>query len=224
MPGNRAAAQAFILKYIYKIAPLSDNVKIYKNIFAVMTDKDFGEFIDDLESGKKFLVLIAPNFTKTGITVENNLDIAEELKHNFFERIWIEGNEEIPTYLTPIPYMILDLPNTRASQMLTKKISVPKHNKVIDSLTGQPTGESKGAKISYPELQVASAMGLNNCMIELMKYRGGDARGGAAMAGMLSKYGRATIDNLSHFASGVESTFTFKTFLTAAHLKNTLNP
>lgn len=218
MAGNRAQAQNFIIKYIHKIAG-TENAAIYEKLFANMTDKDFDKFMEDLESEKRFLVIIVPNFTKTPLSVENNLAIAEELGHRFFQRIWIEGKDDTPTYLTPNEYLIVDLPLRRASQMLNKKISVPPHNRIIDALTGQPTGESKGAKISYPELQVAAAMGLDNCMIELMKYRGGDTRGNAALTGMLSKYGTANLKTLSPYAGGVESTKTLKTFLTAAHLR-----
>lgn len=222
MPGKRSEAQTFILKYISKITRSEENVEIYKKLFAAMSDEDFDVFMNDLESGKKFLVLIMPNFSKVSIDVENNLAVAKELGHDFFQKVWIEGKEDTPTYLTPIPYMVVDLPVRRASQLLIKKISVPKHNKVIDSLTGQPTGESKGAKISYPELQVAAAMGLDNCMIELMKYRGGDAKGGAALNGMISRHGRANLKTLSQFSSGVESTNTLRTFLNSAHLRSTL--
>lgn len=222
MANNRAAAEAVILKYVGMIAPKSENVDIYKKIFAAMTDKDFDEFIKDLEAKRKFITIIAPNFTESGITVENNLKIADKLGHKFFQRLWIEGDKDKPTYLTPIEYLVVDLPLRRASQTLTKKISVPKHNRVIDSLTGQPTGESKGAKISYPEVQLASAMGLENCMVELMKYRGGDVRGGAALAGMISKYGRANMKALAPFASGVESTKSLKVLLSSAHLKSNL--
>ena len=98
----------------------------------------------------------------------------------------------------------------------------PDHNKSIDAVSGQVTGESKGAKISYPELQICAAMGMDNSMIELMKYRGGDAKGGMALNAMLNKYGAANLNTLSNYASGVGSTNTLKTFLTAAHLKSTL--
>lgn len=222
MAKNRQAAQSFIIEYIGKLTEGTNNAKIYEDLFAVMTDSDFDQFMSDLGSGKKFLAIIVPNFSGKGLTIERNLEIADELGHEFFQRIWIEGKGDIPTYLTPNKYLVVDLPVRRQSQILVKKISVPKHNRVIDSLTGQPTGESKGAKISYPELQVCAAMGLDNCMVELMKYRGGDARGGAALNGMMSKYGRANQATLSQYASGVESTQTLKTFLTACHLKSTL--
>lgn len=219
---NRAKAQAFIIEYVGKVTPGTENSAIYAKIFETMSDKDFDNFMADLSSGKKMLAVILPNFAKNGVTIEHNLKIADELGHKFFQRLWIEGKDETPTYLTPNEYLVVDLPVRRASQLLTKKISVPKHNRVIDSLTGQPTGESKGAKISYPELQVCAAMGLENSMVELMKYRGGDARGHAALNGLISKYGTASQSTLSNYASGVESTVTIKTFLLSAHLKSTL--
>lgn len=221
MAKNRKAAQDFILKYIEKITPKSGNRQFYENRFSQMNDKEFDQFMSDLESGKQKLFLTEPNFKDT-ITVENNLEIAKELGHDFFQQLWIKGKKGFPDHLTPIKYMVVDLPVRRASQILTKKISVPKNQKVIDALTGQPTGESKGAKISYPELQVLAAMGMESSLVELMKYRGGDNKGHVAYNAMLSKYGRANLDSLKNYSSGVESTTTLKTFLTAAHLKNTL--
>jgi len=219
---KRKETEEFIVKYIKKISPKSNNGSIYEELFKTMSDKDFDAFINDLETEVKFLVMTIPNFSKNDISVENNLSIAKELNHNFFEKIWIEGKEDMPTYLTPIEYLIVDLPLRRASQMLIKKISVPDDNRVIDAITGQPTGESKGAKISYPELQVASAMGLEKSMIELMKFRGGDIKGNNALNGLISKYGSANQETLMRYESGVESTNTVRTFLTACHLKSTL--
>jgi hypothetical protein len=219
---KRKEAEAFILKYLTKIAPKSGNDTIYKNLFSKMNDKEFDTFMSDLESGKKYLVFQLPNFKDTGVSTENNLAIAEELGHNFFQRLWVTGKKDTSDHLIPIENLILDLPVRRASQLLIKKISVPDDNRTIDAFTGQPTGESKGAKISYTELQVCAAMGLDNSMIELMKYRGGDNKGQIAFNTMLSRYGRVNLKAVEPYASGVESTKTLKTFLTSMMLKTTL--
>lgn len=223
MANNRLKVEAYLIKYIGKLTPGTNNADIYKKMFARMSDKEFDQFMKDLESKKIRLSVEMPNFGKAELSVERNLQIADEIGYSFFHKLWIEGRDDMPTYLTPIEYFCIDQPMRRASQLLTKKISVPKNNKVIDTMTGQPTGESKGAKISYPELQVLSAMGLDSTLIELMKYRGGDAKGRAAMTGMISRHGSARQDTLKHYASGVESTATLKTFLTSAHLRNTLD-
>lgn len=222
MAGNRAAATSFIVKYIGKLLPGSENAAIWKAKLEGMSDKEFSSFIDKLESGEEFLTIIAPNFGKQKLNTGNNIAIAEELGHNFFQRLWVSSTGDTPTYLTPIPYMVVDMPVFRASRMLTKKISVPKHNRVIDALTGQPTGESKGGRVSYPEVQLCAASGLDNCMVELLKYRGGDIKGNAALSGMIGKYGKANLTTLKQYASGVESTRTLKTFLTCMHLRSTL--
>lgn len=219
---NRTETENFILTYIGKLLPGDSNTNNYRDLFSKMSDTEFTTYIEDLAAERKYLILIAPNFSEHNLSIERNLDTAKELGHEFFQRIWIEGRGDIPTHLTPVPYMVVDLPMRRASQLLIKKISVPDDNKTIDSLTGQPTGASKGAKISYTELQVCAAMGLESSMVELMKYRGGDVKGFNAMNSMISKYGSANLKTLSNYASGVESTNTLKTFLTAMHLKSTL--
>lgn len=222
MPGNRKAAEDFIIKYIGKIAPGATNSEIYKNLFAEMTDADFEQFISDLESGKKFLPIIVPNFSNHGVTVENNLALAKELGHEFFQQLWYEGKNGDPSYLTPNKFLIVDLPVRRASQTLIKKISVPADNKTVDALSGQPTGDSKGARLSYPELQVCASMGLTKSMVELMKYRGGDNAGFTAMNAFISRYGKVNQEVLKKFSGGATATRTLKTFLTAAHLSSTL--
>jgi hypothetical protein len=222
MSGNRKKTELFIYEYIEKLLPNSGNLNIYKKLFASMSDEQFDSFMKDLESGKQILSIIAPNLSEFKLSTERNLAIADELGHNFFEHIWIEGKDDMPTYLTPITYMVVDLPLRRASQILIKKIRVPDDMRTVDTLTGQPTGESKGAKISYPELQVCAAMGLENTMVELMKYRGGDNKGNVAYNAMISKYGTANLKTLSNYTSGVESTKTLKTFLTCMHISTIL--
>lgn len=219
---NRKGAEAIILTYINKMLPGSENTQIYKDLFASMNDKEFDQFMKDLESGEKTLAVIDPNFSKNGLNTQRNIAIAKELGHNFFQRVWIEGEGDMGTYLTPIPYLVVDLPLRRQAQLLVKKISIPEDNKSIDDFTGQPTGKSKGSKISYPETQVLAAKGLNNCLLEMLKFRGGDVRGFDAMNTYISRNGGVSLKSIEHLATGVESTKTLKIFLQSMHLQNTL--
>lgn len=219
---NRKSAEDFIIQYIEKLLPGSDNVKIYRDLFSKMDDQQFDVFMKKLETKENRLAIISPNFGKQRLDVQRNLKIAKELGHRFFQRILIEGSGERPTYLTPIEYMVVDLPLRRQAQLLVKKISIPEDNKTVDQLTGQPTGSSKGSKISYPEIQVLAAMSLDNSLLELLKFRGGDIKGFNAMNKMISTTGGVSLDTIERFAGGVESTKTLKAYLTSMHLSNTL--
>lgn len=220
--GNRAAAQKFILAYIDKLLPGSENKKIYEDMFSKMSDKDFDAYIAKLENKQTRLVIVAPNMSKFKLDVKRNIEIGKELGHNFFQRIWMDSGDNTPKYLTPIPYLVVKLPLRRQAQILVKKISIPEDNKSVDYLTGQPTGSSKGAKISYPELQVLAARGLDNMTVELIKYRGGDQTGFTAMNNSISKTGGVSLKALDTLGTRVKSTQTLSTYLTCMHYSNTL--
>ena len=222
MNRDRKSATEYILNNLEAILPGNSDTPRYKTFLEGMTDKAFEEYMHSLQTGERYVTLTAPNFGKVNLDLERNKKLADRLGVKLFHKLWIEGDENTPTYLTPLEYLVIKLPIRVASQRLAKKMSIPKTQRVINTLTGQPTGDSKGASISHPELRVCAAMGLENSMIELLKYRGGDIRGGAAMNASLMRTGRASLKTLAHFASGVESTSTLKTMLTSAMLKNTL--
>jgi hypothetical protein len=224
---NRKAAEDFIIEWIGKILPeennkVTENQQTYINLFASMDDTQFHDFMTKLDEGAIKLAIISPNFGSSRLTVNNNLDLAEELGHNFFERIWMSGDTDIPRYLSPVKYLIVDLPLKRQAQLLVKKISIPEDNKSIDDFTGQPTGKSKGSKISYPETQIMAAMNLDNNLVEMLKYRGGDIKGFDLMNASISKTGGVSLANMSHAYSKVRSTETLKTLLTSMHLSTTI--
>lgn len=219
---KRKETEAFILEHLGMMTKSRHTVDLYKQRFAQMSDKDFAVFIDNLKNKRELLVVYDPNFSEDGLDVEKNLAIAKKLGHDFFQRLVYESDGVLPGHVTPVKFMVLDLPTRRASQSIVKKAKVPPNNKVVDILTGQVTGASKGAKLSMPEIQYCRAMGLMNTLEETLKYRGGDIKGGNAYRAMIAKYGTANLTALRPYASGVESTKTLKAFLTGAHLKNNL--
>lgn len=222
MSGNRKAAEAVILEYVEKLLPGSANTQIYRDLFAAMSDQAFDVWMRRLEEGSSRLALIAPNLTQPKLTIERNLKLAQELGHPMFERIWINPGDDRPAYLSPIPYLVVELPLRRQAQLLVKKISIPEDNKSVDDMTGQPTGKSKGSKISYPETQIMAALKLDNCLTEMLKYRGGDVKGFDAMNASISKTGGVSLEAIGKLGTKVKSTETLSTLLTCMHLSNTL--
>jgi len=221
--GNRKAATEFILKYIDKLLPGNPNRARYEEMFTAMSDRQFDQFMQQLESGEVNLSIISPNLTKDRLDLERNLKIAKELNHEFFQRLVLTDPTTGMTYLTPIRYMVVDLPVRRQVQLLQKKVSIPENNKHVDDLSGQATGASKGSKISFPELQVLFAQNLDYTITELIKFRGGDAKGFNAMNRSIYETGGASIEHLGQAGTKVKSVTTLSTLLKAMHLDNTLD-
>lgn len=224
MAKNRKAAESTILKWVHQILPDDTNQIAYKNLFAMMDDDAFDDWMQKLKRGEIRLCMISPNQSKSRITIENNLRVADEIGHNFFEKIWMDGKQGAASYLSNVPYLVVTLPLRRQAQLLVKKISIPEDNQSVDNLTGQATGKSKGSKISYPELQILRSHNLDNCITELIKYRGGDQQGFQAMNDAIAKTGEVRLESIAALGTQVQSTVTLSTMLTSMHLSNTLIP
>ena len=223
MAGNRKAAEQIIIDMVEAILPGGGNRQVYETFFSKMNDKTFDQWMEDINTGKERPFIYVPNGSKHKLSTERNFAIAKKVGHSFFEKIWVDHDDpERPKYLTNVPYIILELPVRRQSQLLVKKISVPDNNRSIDQLTGQAAGGSRSARISYPELQFLMGMNLPNSLIEFMKYRGGDQGGFNAMNRTISTDGTVSLKGINHLATGVESTKTLSAYLTAMHLRNTL--
>lgn len=217
--GNRQKVENWVYEMIKQIDPTGINLKIYKEkVFGPMSDKDFHQYIQDLKSGKRHSVIYAPNYGPVKLDIRRNIAIGKKYGLNFFTRLWVEGKPGIPTHLSPVKAFVIPTRVKRQAQLVTKGVSVPKNMRTVNVLTGQPTGESQSAKMSMPELQLCASAGMVKSMEELMKWRGGDVRGGAALQAMLVRHGRASLNALKPFSSGVESTNYIGSLLTAAHI------
>jgi hypothetical protein len=222
MLGNRKAAEARILADIEKILPGSENPKYYQALFEGMDDQQFDAFMRALESGELTLSIIAPNFDEHQLDVKRNFATARQWGHAPFERVWMNDGDGTPMYLSNDPYPIMEVPVRRQAQLQDKKISVAEDAKSVDDLTGQPTGRSKGSKISFPELQLLAAQGLDDSIIELIKFRGGDTKGYNAFVDSLSGSGGVSLKAIQGMAGGVTSTQTLRTLLLCMHVTSTI--
>ena len=216
--GDRKAATQFILKHVEALFPGSKNKAIYQARFEKMSDRQFDEFMQRLKSGEEVLSLIAPNLFEKKLTIENNFKVAKEIGHEFFQRLRLTDHITGKTYITPLKYLVIDLPLRRQQQMLVKKISIPEDNRHIDELSGQPTGPSKGARISFPELQILFAQNMDKSLTELIKLRGGDEKAFRAMNNAVIETGGVSIDRIVAAGTKVKSTQTLATLLRAMHL------
>lgn len=205
------------------ILPGSQNTQIYADIFHVMSDEDFDKWIKKLIAKETYIAIIAPEKVGPQLSVANNLNVAKKWGHEFFERIWMDPKNGAPAFLSNDKYLVVDFPFKRQAQFLVKKISIPEDNRSIDNLTGQPTGKSKGSKISWPEVQIMAALGgFDNTIVEFIKFRGGDLQGFNAMNHSIHTTGGVTLSSIGVLGTRVKSVQSLSTLLTSMHLTNTL--
>ena len=214
--------QTYIINFIESVLPGAGNKEMYTQLFEAMSDVEFKKYMDKVIE-REHLDIIVPSMTENKLSTERNIAIARKLGHEFFERVWIKQTDpDKPSYLSDVKYMVIKLPVRRQAQHSIKGISTSDDNRKLDQISGQPTGDSKAAKISYPEAQLLNGMDMPIALIELLKGRGGDIGMFNAMKSMASKTGAISMDSIADRATGVESTKALHTFLTCAHLRNTL--
>lgn len=218
---NKAAAIDEIIEVCNAIYPYDESMKVLRAGLEKMSNEEFTAYLVRLRNEEDVIPLIVPNGKGPTLSLNRNLKIAKQIGHNFFQRLWLpDGNGG--EYLTPHECFIVQLPVRRMAQIISKKAQIPQDDKTIDDLTGQPTGASKGAKISFPEVQTYTALGLDDTLLEFMKYRGGDEAGYRAFTGSIKSNGGVSMDAVKHEAGGVTSVKTVSIYLTGMHLSNTL--
>lgn len=219
---NRKAATAECLKWIDKMVPGGKAVKDMEAVLNSLTDEQFDEYMQKLDSEEEVISLAIPNLGEDRIDLERMLDLGKELDHEFFEQLWLTDAKTGVTYLTPEKYLVVDLPLRRQQQLLSKKISIPENNRHVDEMTGQVTGDSKGASLSLPELQILRSQGLDRPVLEMIKVRGGDLKAFRAANRQIIETGGASIDSLMSAGTKVKSTETLSTLLKGMHIANNL--
>lgn len=223
MATPREEATAELLYFIDQFMPGSPNREIYEKRLKAMSNREFEEFITRLETGEEVLALFTPNFSEHRIEIERNFEIARQLDYPLYQHLYLTDPQTGKVSRTSVPHLVIDLPIRRQVQMLTKKISIPENNRVVDERTGQATGESKGASMSYPEIQINAAKGLDNMVLELIKARGGQAKLFHAMNQQIEETGSVDVSALAAQLPGtVKAAETLSVYLKAMHLDNNL--
>lgn len=217
---NRQQAEAKVFKWIDLIDPSGTNTKEYKTMFAKMSDDQFKVYMIKLRDKRDYVSIIIPNHKKSAVTVENNLKVAKMVGHNFFQRIWQVDPFTNLRYLSNPSYLVVYLPTRRQIQTLQNKISIPEDNTHVDELTDQPTGPSKGAAISQPEMLVLHSYGLDKGIDELMNIRAGNLTAMNAMDKQIRDVGGVSLARLKQMGTRVKSTQTLSDLLSAAHIRN----
>lgn len=223
MKADRAVLEKEILYFIDMFRPGSSNVDIYKDLFSRMNDKEFFSYIESLDNGN-ILPLYVPPAEEPLLTIDNLEKVAKALDFSYRQHLYLTDPGTGQVYKTQAKHFIGMLPVRRQVQMLVKKSSIPQSNHIVDERTGQATGESKGSRLSGPEINVNASKGLTNMVIELIKFRGGDEKSYNAMNKSIIETGEVSMASImAETPSTVKSNKTLHIYLKGGmHLKNTI--
>lgn len=232
MSKKREKVTKFILDNIGKICPDDKtNVELLRKKLTAFTDVEFEAYIRRLGPAttpeqikqREILPYYVPNLGKFRISIARNFQLVRALGKSMTHRLVMTDGATGLQYVTPHEYPVFDLPVRRQAQTVVKKRSIPEHDQRIDDLTHQPTSQSKGSRVSAPELGSLSSRGLNATIMEKIKVRGGDDAAYREMRRQLIENGECSLAQVSGLGKA-KSIDTMAVFFNCMHLGNNLKP
>lgn len=218
---NRKKAEKEAATFIDMFLPGTENKQLLIDAMKRMDDTQFEQWISELEAGTKYVTLYAPNLAEVTLDIRRNYQIADALGFELFQQLKLTDQSTGQVYLTPNKHLIGMLPVRRQVQMLAKKRSIPGSNHVVDERSGQASGDSKGSRMSGPEIQVNLSKGLKDAVLELVKFRGGDAEAYNQMNRQIMETGDASLSSImAEMPTNVKSNKTLSVYLSSMMLRN----
>lgn len=220
--GNR---KAFIdeLKKINAAMPKSVNIDATLKKLEEMSETAFKEnIIANAEAGKWTPRIAIPAFSEDDLDMDKMLDHADKEDIELFTHLTIVDQKTGISFRTPERYLVAQALVRRQEQHLEHKNSMPDDQYVIDHLSGQPTGASKGAGMSIQEVLILEARKLGMAALEAIKIRGGDAEATRAMVRSLVDTGSFSVREIVAMDTLPKAVETASAMLTAQHLGNNL--
>ena len=221
MKPNIAKAKSVCIQRMKEWDKSGQYAKMYEDLFNSMSEAEFTKFIDGLKSGKNPLFGNIPNFSTVKVGVDHNVAMASSMGYEMYKRIWVTDPVTGVEYLTTNSHLVYETNVCRQIQILDHKLSVSMDNNSVDARTGQPADESRSARCSGPELMMLKSRGLNNTVIEMIKFRGGDNTSMRYLDDDLMKTGAASMAGVPGQAErSAKSVKTLSSILTAMMFTN----
>src|SRR5690606_32571808 len=114
----RKEAEQEILFYIEKILPGGENQKIYKELFARMSDIEFDEFMQRLENDEEILALYKPNLVGETLSTIRNIEVCDELGYPLLQHLYLTDPDTGMLRKTPVKFLTGLVPVRRQAQTL----------------------------------------------------------------------------------------------------------
>lgn len=229
---KRKKVTDFIVKAVEKIIPADKvNGKMLREFLDGMSLEAFEDYIRGFDrrlipgEGRKRSVIpyYLPNLSKHRVNIGHMFKLMDSIGHKPEQRLVMTDPNTGLRYVTPHEYLIVDLPIRRQSQTVSKKNSIPVGTQNTDELTHQPTNQSKGSRISRPEMSSLLARGLDKTIYETMNVRGGNETARREFRRQLISTGTGSLASLRGVGS-VRSLETLSVFYNCMHIGNNVLP
>lgn len=170
----REATEA-LLKHVANMPNPEVNLPLYRETIGKWKEREWLRFYERWQEGLEYFPIIVDNMGKTRIDEKKVMEYGKKIGVEYFQHCRLTDPETGEEYVTPIKYLVLDIPGRRLIQHISDKMSTAEHDRTTDHLAGQATGASKAASVSAPELNVILGKNLKVAGVEFVKVRGGDA-------------------------------------------------
>lgn len=220
---NRKKATDVCVSLVSELYPGTENGELTRRMLDGFSDEEFTQYMEGLRSGKELIPVTVPNFQDTKFNEEHFLNFGKKHGIKFFQHLKVTDPDTGRIFKTPLRYLIIRDRVNRLVQMLEDKASFPMDNNHVDELSGQVTGKSKGARLSFPEFNNIRSKGFKAFLVETMSLRGGNAQGLRAFEDELRKNGSASIGPAIMNSDGAKSKHTLAAYLRAMHFGTTLD-
>lgn len=221
--GRKELVMALGEKRLNELYPNTGNGLAFKTMIAGMTETAVADLMRRYQRGEDSPVATIPNLSKQIVTAGHLKAVARRWGVSLWNHLRLTDADTGKTYITPHKYMVLKLQICRLSQMQEVKRNIPQSNRVVDELTGQVTGSSKGAAMSMPEAVNILARGNRALITEFDSTRGGDEAANRQFEYDIAMTGTGSIAKAMASGTGAKANRTMAAYIRGMQLDTNLD-
>jgi hypothetical protein len=210
-------------KRLEELYPKTGNGEAFKRMADAMSETEFRELMEAYRDGRLSPVATIPNFSPHIVTVSHLKKVAKAWGISIFNHMRLTDTDTGQEYVTPHPYMMLRLQIGRLAQLQEVKRNIPDSTRVIDELTGQVTGASKGAAMSMPETANIIARNRMAFIHEVDVVRGGDAKALRQLEFDIATTGTGSLQRAMAAGGGAKAPKTMAAYIRQAQFDTNLD-
>jgi hypothetical protein len=221
--GKREVVMELGGKKLDELYPNTGNGDAFKRMISNLSDKELDDLMRRYRAGVDSPIAVIPNLSKQIVTSRHLKTVAKRWGISLWNPLRLTDPDTGKVFQTPHKYMVLKLQVCRLVQMQEIKRGIPSSNRIVDELTNQVTGASKGAAFSMPEAANTLARGNINLVTELVGPRGGDEAANRALEYEIATTGSGSLEAAMARGQGAKATKVMAAYIRTQQLDTDLD-